>query len=178
MFAGSIVWKGIVYASLMVLGKGLVATVIYGEYLIRLWQSRKSSNSALAPGNRNRAEPETIPNERLEISHSLALLVGFAMVARGEIGFLIASLSQSSGTLTLREQSQLTTEPSGEAIFLVIIWAVVLCTIIGKQRHIPRIKNSSAKVLQSGAIHVPPSTRGHLENKKLPNFLYSNFRDA
>jgi Kef-type K+ transport system membrane component KefB len=65
--------------------------------------------------------------------HAIALLVGFAMISRGEIGFLIASLSQSSGTLTLRQQngSGSGTISSGEEIFLVIVWAVVICTIAG-----------------------------------------------
>lgn len=61
--------------------------------------------------------------------HLIAFLVGLAMIARGEIGFLIASLSQSSGTLTLRLNGN--TEPSGEDIFLVIVWAVAICTILG-----------------------------------------------
>jgi Kef-type K+ transport system membrane component KefB len=63
--------------------------------------------------------------------HAIALLVGFAMISRGEIGFLIASLSQSSGTLTLRQRSGSGTISSGEEIFLVIVWAVVTCTIAG-----------------------------------------------
>jgi Kef-type K+ transport system membrane component KefB len=61
----------------------------------------------------------------------MALLVGFAMIARGEIGFLIASLSQSSGTLTLRDPVLTGNGSSSDEILLVIIWAVVLCTIIG-----------------------------------------------
>jgi len=53
------------------------------------------------------------------------------MIARGEIGFLIASLSQSSGTLTLKKKDGSDAQGSGEEIFLVIVWAVVLCTIVG-----------------------------------------------
>lgn len=134
MFVGSIVWKGIVYTVLMTLGKGLVATVIYGEHLIRTLHRKKSVRIRIAL--RNRGESETAPIEQPEWPHSSALLVGFAMVARGEIGFLIASLSQSSGTLTLKVRTQPTFESSGEAVFLVIIWAVVLCTLIGKSCHI------------------------------------------
>lgn len=63
--------------------------------------------------------------------HLMALLVGFAMIARGEIGFLIASLSQSSGTLTLRDSVLTDDGSSSDEILLVIVWAVVLCTIIG-----------------------------------------------
>jgi hypothetical protein len=63
--------------------------------------------------------------------HSIALLVGFAMVSRGEIGFLIASLSQSSGTLIYRLPNESGSTSSGEEIFLVITWAVALCTVAG-----------------------------------------------
>lgn len=58
-------------------------------------------------------------------------MVAFAMVARGEIGFLIASLSQSSGTLTLQQNGVTVESSTGEDVFLVIVWAVMLCTIIG-----------------------------------------------
>lgn len=58
-------------------------------------------------------------------------MVAFAMVARGEIGFLIASLSRSSGTLTLVQNGVTVDSSTGEDVFLVIVWAVMLCTIIG-----------------------------------------------
>ncbi|KAJ5993436.1 hypothetical protein N7451_009160 [Penicillium sp. IBT 35674x] len=52
-------------------------------------------------------------------------ILGLAMVARGEIGYLIASLAQS--------QSMFGTGPSGgiSEIYLVIIWAISICTLIG-----------------------------------------------
>ncbi|KAJ8066291.1 hypothetical protein OCU04_005371 [Sclerotinia nivalis] len=75
-------------------------------------------------------QPETSAADTTRPPHFEALLVGFAMVARGEIAFLIASLSQSSGTLLLKNRNN-TTVASGEAVFLVIVWAVVICTIAG-----------------------------------------------
>jgi len=129
MFSGSIVWKGIVYTILMIIGKGLVAIVIYFEYFIRNLASRKSARAQLVSRNPNLAEQDPT---QMKAPHSAAMLMAFAMVARGEIGFLIASLSQSSETLTLKANGQTGTESSGEAVFLVIVWAVVLCTIIGK----------------------------------------------
>ncbi|CCD46422.1 hypothetical protein BofuT4_P040330.1 [Botrytis cinerea T4] len=116
MFKGSIVWKGIVYSILMVIAKCLVSLVIYFEYFAKSWRKPRETQST--------AVESTHP------PHIEALLVGFAMVARGEIGFLIASLSQSSGTLLLKNQ-QNTAIVSGEAVFLVIVWAVVICTIVG-----------------------------------------------
>lgn len=52
------------------------------------------------------------------------------MVSRGEIGFLIASLSHSSNTFTLRSNDG-TILPSSEELFMVVVWAVVICTIFG-----------------------------------------------
>lgn len=136
MFKGSIVWKGIVYSILMVIAKGLVCIAIYFDYFkqtlsmkARSFPLRKKSIPLQPPS----APSENIqPQERTVITppHTIALLVGLAMTARGEIGFLIASLSQSSGTLTLRSADDLSQESTDE-IFLVIVWAVVICTIAG-----------------------------------------------
>jgi hypothetical protein len=147
MFSGSIVWKGFVYSLLMMVAKLLVSLVIYFEYFTRVWSSRrKTARQKKTPPIREQqlgspamnlpalSEPPRESEEAGPISrppHSVALLVGSAMVARGEIGFLIASLSRSSGTLALRHSDGTTTESSGEQIFLVLVWAVVLCTIAG-----------------------------------------------
>ena len=147
MFTGSIVWKGIVYSILMILAKGMVSTVLYFEYFLKIWKEKKPTlrwrTKKTSPRQRqeqirSNPQPTMNPNDispATELStgppHSIALLVGLAMVGRGEIGFLIASLSQSSGTLTLRHRDIMNTDSSGEEIFLVIVWAVVICTIVG-----------------------------------------------
>jgi Kef-type K+ transport system membrane component KefB len=126
MFTGPIVWKGIVYATLMVLAKAATGLVLYVGHMAQRWQKKKS----VGPGTEleDRSLTQGLP-------HADAMLVGFAMVARGEIGFLIASLSQSSGTLSLRSISDVAEKDTdirdGEELFLVIVWAVVLCTIVG-----------------------------------------------
>jgi hypothetical protein len=51
-----------------------------------------------------------------------AFILGSAMVARGEIGFLISAIAESNGIFG--------SEPNGP-IFLVVTWAIMLCTIIG-----------------------------------------------
>ncbi|KAJ8064952.1 hypothetical protein OCU04_007256 [Sclerotinia nivalis] len=89
--------------------------------------------------------------------HLDALIVGSTMIARGGFGFLVASEAQSSGTLSLHrlhrlqslqfqnstvkieETFQGSANKKGikdlnvveDQIFLVIIWALVLCTILG-----------------------------------------------
>ena len=49
-------------------------------------------------------------------------ILGLAMVARGEIGFLISSLADSNGIFSA---------DGGDQIFLIVTWAIVLCTFIG-----------------------------------------------
>ncbi|OBT80928.1 hypothetical protein VF21_00135 [Pseudogymnoascus sp. 05NY08] len=56
-----------------------------------------------------------------------AAMLGTAMTARGEIGFLIASIAETTG---LFASSSRPGNGSSE-IYLVVTWAIVLCTIIG-----------------------------------------------
>ena len=51
------------------------------------------------------------------------------MMARGEIGFLIAALAESKGIFVFRDE--ISVEDGGSRIYLVVTWAVVLCTVIG-----------------------------------------------
>ncbi|KAL4893246.1 Sodium/hydrogen exchanger [Aspergillus ambiguus] len=53
-------------------------------------------------------------------------ILGLAMVARGEIGYLIASLAESQGIFSKGSSSDGPSET-----YLVIIWAISLCTLIG-----------------------------------------------
>ncbi|KIJ54329.1 hypothetical protein M422DRAFT_221900 [Sphaerobolus stellatus SS14] len=63
------------------------------------------------------------------------LLLGTAMTARGEIGFLIASIGATHGIF--RDTSAVPQDPveaqaiENDELYLVVIWAIVLCTIIG-----------------------------------------------
>ena len=59
-----------------------------------------------------------------------ATIIGTAMMARGEIGFLIAALAESKGRFTSRDEAS-AEEAGGSRIYLVVTWAVVLCTVIG-----------------------------------------------
>lgn len=121
MFQGANVWKGIVYSILMVIGKAAVGSAVYAEYFVCKYRRRHPSTAQ---------QPEEVFQG---VPHVPALIISMAMVARGEIGFLIASLSSSSGTLTLQEADSTVTKPASEdqQVFLVIIWATVVCTIIG-----------------------------------------------
>lgn len=58
-----------------------------------------------------------------------AAMLGTAMTARGEIGFLIASLAETTGLFAASDTSKDLTGSS--EIYLIVTWAIVLCTIIG-----------------------------------------------
>ncbi|KAJ4983999.1 sodium/hydrogen exchanger family protein [Stagonosporopsis vannaccii] len=55
------------------------------------------------------------------------LILALAMCARGEIGFLISGVAESNGVFS--QSGVASSEPSD--IFLVVTWAIVLCTILG-----------------------------------------------
>ena len=59
-----------------------------------------------------------------------AAILGTAMVARGEIGFLIASLSESNRTFAA-VPSEGAAGADNSDTFMIVIWAIVLCTVIG-----------------------------------------------
>ncbi|KAI7974925.1 hypothetical protein EIK77_001678 [Talaromyces pinophilus] len=190
MFRGNIVWRGIVYSILMVLGK-----MVTGLWLIRFSSSpvggliripKKvfSYVSLACTGNRGKskeqgtsvsekttrgqstsianlsqnnaasssAEPvrsttrditaeqatASTPRNRSTPSSSSRLvlppkpkslyppaILGLAMIARGEIGYLIASLAQSQGIFNGG------TADGSSDIYLVIIWAISICTLVG-----------------------------------------------
>ena len=53
-------------------------------------------------------------------------LLGLAMAARGEIGYLIASVAESSGTFASGGE----TSRNASSTFLIVIWAVSLCILV------------------------------------------------
>lgn len=77
--------------------------------------------------NSTPAVRQTSPDPKKPISLYPASILGSAMVARGEIGFLISSLAESKGIFS----STSTASNGADKIFLVVTWAIMLCTIIG-----------------------------------------------
>lgn len=53
------------------------------------------------------------------------VILGLAMVARREVAFLIASVAESRGIFASSDQDQ------GGELYLIIVWAAVLCTMLG-----------------------------------------------
>lgn len=179
MFAGDIIWKGLVYAVLMI-----VAKLVCGFWLLRLSlrlpvsaktkqsfhiifksgmkrlcarnrqqrgkpapkqrdttrnaSSEPVTNSTqavrdLSPSNLAAYEGTTYPNQQPTIPRTSkprsiypASIIGCAMVARGEIGFLISSIAESNGVFATTSERDATSN-----IFLIVTWAVVICTFLG-----------------------------------------------
>ncbi|RWA05018.1 hypothetical protein EKO27_g10083, partial [Xylaria grammica] len=156
LFVGEIVWRGIVYSILMIVGKlvcGLwlsVATI--GSWGFRPTKKSKATNEPQSnenPPNHTTCvelsvsplSPRPGPTDRTSSSspHSEsaippkplslypAAVMGCTMVARGEIGFLISSTAESQGVF--RRASEDASKAS--ELFLIVTWAIFLCTILG-----------------------------------------------
>jgi Kef-type K+ transport system membrane component KefB len=149
MFRGSIVWRGIVYAVLMAFAK-----LVCGLWLVRFSKnpgSKKGTVSRLlsklrvpphlcgkgqqsprgdAPNTQTSPctlDTRNTSNPQKPFSLHPPLILGLAMCARGEIGFLISGVAESKGVFS--PLSGMSNGPSD--IFLVVTWAIVLCTIAG-----------------------------------------------
>ncbi|WWC60715.1 uncharacterized protein I303_103291 [Kwoniella dejecticola CBS 10117] len=102
LWKGRIIWRGIIYAILMLLGK-----LACGIWLV-VWIKPKRST--------------TRGGDVISFSSSWkgAVFLGSAMVARGEIGLLISQIAYNTHTPLLKEDE-----------FLIVNWGIILCTIIG-----------------------------------------------
>ncbi|KAH8919857.1 Sodium/hydrogen exchanger [Atractiella rhizophila] len=74
-----------------------------------------------------RPNDHTSPDPPKPLSLYPAGILGCAMVARGEIGFLISSLADSRAIFSNSEGG----DGESDQIFLIIIWAIMVCTIVG-----------------------------------------------
>lgn len=208
MFHGSVVWRGFVYAILMMLGKlctGLwlvrfspqvrlavfvrvvKSPLSYATSCIRRRPTNASreksrhrgaedgqgqeTSSAVQPAQSSEAptsvterdittnseisEPSSPPGE-VHSSTPLppkpkslypASILSLAMVARGEIGYLIASLAESN-----RIFGETSSGYSSDT-YLIVVWAISLCTLIGPisvGTLVKRIKSLQQKRTASG----------------------------
>jgi Kef-type K+ transport system membrane component KefB len=157
MFSGEIVWKGIVYAILMTFGKLVCGLWLVRISLVpvkdglrgvlsklkllstpHFWGKKSTPESTTrtsqsegttepqAPVTRVAPTPNDNPSPPPPLSLHPPLILALAMTARGEIGFLISAVAESGGVF------RSDTDGSRESdIFLVVTWAIVLCTIIG-----------------------------------------------
>lgn len=138
MFTGSILWRGIVYAIFMTVGKlfcGLWLLRIPNpfeklQYLARLVKGRVSGSRKAKSGNQASARGKSkTPTKPLSLYPGLIL--GSAMVSRGEIGYLISSLAETYGVFSQGTSKRATGSGDPSDIFLITTWAITLCTIAG-----------------------------------------------
>ncbi|RLM00180.1 hypothetical protein CFD26_107868 [Aspergillus turcosus] len=89
-----------------------------------------STQEGLGPPVARISSPQLTPKPR---SLYPASILGLAMVARGEIGYLIASLAEADGIFSPHSSSSPVTgsQEVASEIYLVVIWAITLCTFIG-----------------------------------------------
>ena len=138
MFRGAVVWRGIIYACLMAVGKlfcGVWLVPLDIEYAC-VW--RRNKNGKLEKEKVSKAVPactavKAKPKQsRLPRPKSLypAFILGSAMTARGEIGFLVSAIAQSNGVFD-RPRHGSTSDRSSQDLFLIVTWAIMLCTIVG-----------------------------------------------
>ncbi|KAI1799003.1 hypothetical protein F4811DRAFT_545965 [Daldinia bambusicola] len=86
-----------------------------------------------------------------------ASIVSFAMVARGEIGFLISAVAESKGVF--RRPSDNASDGASE-LFLIVTWAIVLCTIVGPicvgtlVRRVKKLEAQAASASERGTKNV------------------------
>ncbi|KAF3035901.1 hypothetical protein E8E12_001687 [Didymella heteroderae] len=110
---------------------------LWGRTKANVKTSQESTNAAPEPSINQAApansapissdERTSSPNPPKPLSIHPPLILALAMCARGEIGFLISGVAESNGIFSASGVTS--DEPSD--IFLVVTWAIVLCTIVG-----------------------------------------------
>ncbi|CUM64909.1 uncharacterized protein PRCAT00002527001 [Priceomyces carsonii] len=111
MFTGRLIWRGFVYALLM----------FFSKLICGLW--------VLAVGYFSKRRSTEAEKDMVHISSLYtAVLLGLSMVPRGEIGFLISSLAESKGVFS---DAQANLSSKSSEIYIVVTWAIVLCTFLG-----------------------------------------------
>ena len=147
MFHGEVVWRGIVYAALMALGKvftGLWLARISLKPIFSLIRELLSAPFCLKGSAAQATNDESINTQGIEASQgdpnltqassspppkpkSLypASILALSMVVRGEVGYLVASLGETSGIFSRGSSG------GNSEIYLIVIWAITICTLIG-----------------------------------------------
>ena len=159
MFASPVVWRGIVYTLLMIFSK-MACGLWLIRIPVPIWLLQKFTRKArvgemkgksssirmkVNPKGDGKGYPNAQDTRSTQQADSLRLhtaekfshhtvrpknpisiypgaIMGCAMVARGEVGLLISSLAEANGIFG---------EEPNRPIFLVVTWAILLCTIVG-----------------------------------------------
>lgn len=159
MFQGRVVWRGVVYSALMTLAKmstglwlirysslfsldsfakpfkvflALITPHVHRPEKVRIERGRRHPPEQREPSSdiqhnttdsstQSQSTPSLPPKPK---SLYPACILSLAMVARGEVGYLIASLAESNGIFG--------ETPDGPSeTYLVVVWAISFCTLVG-----------------------------------------------
>ncbi|KAK1716859.1 Sodium/hydrogen exchanger family-domain-containing protein [Colletotrichum acutatum] len=185
MFSGPIVWRGIVYTILMMGGK-LMCGVWLLSFASPLQSVQRITNKVsdlgkqkpqqdqeprqgAQDGQTEEVPPQPLdsrqlgktpknasPKPEMPVSVYPACILASAMVARGEIGYLISALAESTGIFS--GGSGAPDQPS--EMFLIVTWAITLCTIVGPicvgllVNRVKRLETLSGKGMNGGGRNV------------------------
>lgn len=158
LFDPATLWRGLIYALLMALGKfmtGLwllrvspprfVAAPLEKLLLLRktlVWSSAAASVQSPATETELKTSDEKTTTSAFDPGHSQKLpqkprslyppsILGLAMIARGEIGFLIASVAEARGIFAPLSAHSSEHGMESSELYLIVVWATVLCTMLG-----------------------------------------------
>ncbi|KAF7121790.1 hypothetical protein CNMCM5793_009343 [Aspergillus hiratsukae] len=124
LWTGKRIWRGVVFSLLMVVAKFAVGIWLpLWKYIPLLRPSKRKELSSSEEGNGGQ-ELQSESTEKNGRSHTITtwlsgLLLGSAMVARGEIGLLIIEIGFNE------------TAYVSEEAFITGVWAILLNTIVG-----------------------------------------------
>lgn len=133
MFVGRLVYRGIIYSILMFVAKAICGNWLYAiSYYYRLRGTSDDvtnddvdvADIEVASGDASNGSEASRQKYDILSSSYAGLLLGLCMVPRGEIGFLVSSLAESSGVFGGKHNSG-----SSDA-YIIVTWAIVLCTIV------------------------------------------------
>lgn len=134
-------------------------------------ESQDGNKNTSRPTTTNAAPQKSSPSvqKRMQILKPKSLypaaLLGSAMVARGEIGFLISSVAESNGVFGSSAGDQ------SSDLFLVTTWAILLCTLCGPICVGMMVKR--VRKLQAGERNQQSGREDPL-GKSFPTFDHSN----
>ncbi|KAL4861280.1 hypothetical protein BDV12DRAFT_208166 [Aspergillus spectabilis] len=117
LWTGKRIWRGVVFTLLMGFAKFIVGVWIPLWQLFSRGKTKKAKRSKESPGEENRSG-DIAESDWSTVCLS-GLLLGSAMVARGEIGLLIIEIGYNE------------TSYVSEDAFITGVWAILLNTIIG-----------------------------------------------
>ncbi|WVQ79773.1 hypothetical protein IAT38_001873 [Cryptococcus sp. DSM 104549] len=135
LWRGRIVWKGVCYSLLMFLGKAITGMWMFWPWAGRGQAEEKGAVKAEGGGVEGAGAVRWGWKDRVPA----AMFLGCAMVARGEIGLLIAQIGRHTSTPLLTDDE-----------FLIAIWAIVLNTIVGPVGVGMVLKRFGSRVVRGG----------------------------